>query len=804
MATAFVIESYQLLQPDNAAYTAAALYILVAASNHSTGMTLPPPPDLSFASSLTRWVNGLWFTSILLSLAVALLSILVKQWITEYRARNNASAKSPRDWARRHQLYSRALHAWPVAEVVSFLPVLLHLSLFLFFAGVVAFLWGLDQAIGIWIIVLGASLATFYAACTLAPLWIPECPTSTPLVTQLRKIAVPIILILLRTCKDVLAHSLRLGELISETLSKEHRSRATTHNHPPDDAFALPIAAEPPPPESTSMIIRLEQMITSVETLRRDKSAIEAHLEQQRDDLDASTLCWLVAEVSDSDAVAVGFQALGAIHPISALAERLRTHDEIVYFSASAAYTRSAAPRSPAEILRCLRSGLSIASDSGNTPYDYLISLHQLSRSQKDYPDIALFNTPTRVIMLKASSWCIGSPSITSTALHALRIMDSAFNTRLAYLLCCDFRHLTDADWNVVFEAIYVDEQNPVLRYPHLHSSNISRKLLLADLLSHIALHSRDSVEQDLATQLIPRLISQEVTSAVNPGAVSSLPFLLDFLASKRFLHDVHNDNDVEGIAILLYTEAAVLTSNSIVVPKLWRAVAVICRITIETPNAQHSLDIHPSTCCSALDVCFIHEPALGGTLFGILGPLSVSQSIWTMLTRLWSSHPYLMLNCAQLLAAALGLHARRHGIRSAPLIDTYFAELDSALVQLLATMTSWWNTDPFLVPHTSMPPRLETVHFVQHCIELRPQWWLKALSHVQLAGSDDERLMILEVDKEVSGRGPCLRCPHLIVDYATGETTWGELAEGPPPLGWSTVDTYHDCDGISDCSFHP
>ncbi|KZW03723.1 hypothetical protein EXIGLDRAFT_599714, partial [Exidia glandulosa HHB12029] len=85
VATAFVIESYLLLQPDNAAYTAAALYILVAASNHSTGMTLPPPPDLSFASSLTRWVNGLWFTSILLSLAVALLSILVKQWITEYR-----------------------------------------------------------------------------------------------------------------------------------------------------------------------------------------------------------------------------------------------------------------------------------------------------------------------------------------------------------------------------------------------------------------------------------------------------------------------------------------------------------------------------------------------------------------------------------------------------------------------------------------------------------------------------------------------------------------------------------------------
>ncbi|KZW03404.1 hypothetical protein EXIGLDRAFT_695851 [Exidia glandulosa HHB12029] len=103
VATAFVVESYQLLQPDNAAYTAAALYILVSATKNSTGISLPAPPDLQYASALTRWINGLWFTSISLSLIVALLSILVKQWISEYRARNLASARSPRDWAHRHE-----------------------------------------------------------------------------------------------------------------------------------------------------------------------------------------------------------------------------------------------------------------------------------------------------------------------------------------------------------------------------------------------------------------------------------------------------------------------------------------------------------------------------------------------------------------------------------------------------------------------------------------------------------------------------------------------------------------------------
>ncbi|KZW03790.1 hypothetical protein EXIGLDRAFT_715840, partial [Exidia glandulosa HHB12029] len=796
VATAFVIESYQLLQPDNAAYTAAALYILVAASNHSTGMTLPPPPDLSFASSLTRWVNGLWFTSILLSLAVALLSILVKQWITEYRARNNASAKSPRDWARRHQLYSRALHAWPVAEVVSFLPVLLHLSLFLFFAGVVAFLWGLDKAIGIWIIVLGASLAVFYAACTIAPLWIPECPTSTPLVSQLRKVAVPVMLILLRACKDVLAQSLRLGELISAALSDEHRSRAMTHNHPSDDAFALPISVQPPPPESTSMTIRLEQMITSVETLRRDKSAIEAHLEQQRDDLDASTLCWLIAEVSDSDAVAVGFQALGAIQPMSALADRLRIHDAIANFSQQAAYTRSTAPRSPVELVRGLRSGLFITPDGGSIPSGYFLSLYDLSEIQRDYPDIAMFRTSINFMLHNASSWCIGSPSLTSTAVHALRVVHLEFKLRLAYLLCCDLKGLSHADWDVVFTAIYIDTTNPVLRYPRLHcSTKISRTLLLADLLSHVALHSHDSEEHDLATELIPRLVT--VARAVPAAYLSSLPFLLEFFASQRFLYHKHNPNEVIQVANLLCMEAAVLTSNIIMVPRFWRAVAVIGQITIETPNMQHALYILSRTCSIALGFCF-NELALGGTLFGILGPSSVSPPIWTLLGELWCSMPYDMLNCAQLLAAALSLHARRHSIRSAALIDTYFAELDSAWVQTLATMTSWWSTEQ----SEPMSLRLQVVHFVQHCIELRPQWWLKALSHVQLGGSDDKRLMVLEIDQEVSCRGPCLRCPRVRFDYATQEVVSYELVEGPPPLGWRTIDT--DCDDPSDCSFHP
>ncbi|KZW02313.1 hypothetical protein EXIGLDRAFT_594657, partial [Exidia glandulosa HHB12029] len=86
VATAFLIDSYKLLQPDNsAAYISTALYLLVLRDTVSSSIPLPlPPPLATSATTIARAVNWLWFTSLLLSLSVALLGILVKQWIVEY------------------------------------------------------------------------------------------------------------------------------------------------------------------------------------------------------------------------------------------------------------------------------------------------------------------------------------------------------------------------------------------------------------------------------------------------------------------------------------------------------------------------------------------------------------------------------------------------------------------------------------------------------------------------------------------------------------------------------------------------
>ncbi|KZV83247.1 hypothetical protein EXIGLDRAFT_625960, partial [Exidia glandulosa HHB12029] len=84
VVTSFVVESYQFLQPDLQEYIANALYVeFLSRGGNASTPTLRAPSDFT-ASTPSRWINALWFTSLLLALSVALLCILVKQWLEEY------------------------------------------------------------------------------------------------------------------------------------------------------------------------------------------------------------------------------------------------------------------------------------------------------------------------------------------------------------------------------------------------------------------------------------------------------------------------------------------------------------------------------------------------------------------------------------------------------------------------------------------------------------------------------------------------------------------------------------------------
>ncbi|KZV98328.1 hypothetical protein EXIGLDRAFT_313627 [Exidia glandulosa HHB12029] len=229
VVTAFVAESYKLLQPDDVNYSASVLYALLVATNNSHALSLvsAPPNPAPIAASTTpapsRWINGLWFTSLVLSLSVAFISILVMQWLSEYNARTLASAKNLRHWARRRAFYFQGLSTWHISGFISLLPVLLHAALFLFLGGLVLLLWDLDRMIALWLMGISCFIFVFYVATILAPLLRPDCPSATPLLRQLRRALTWSYVVGLSFCVAILSVDTRPAVLIRIALQYLHK-----------------------------------------------------------------------------------------------------------------------------------------------------------------------------------------------------------------------------------------------------------------------------------------------------------------------------------------------------------------------------------------------------------------------------------------------------------------------------------------------------------------------------------------------------------------------------------------------------
>jgi hypothetical protein len=95
--TTFVAQTSQALSPDNTAVSNSILLELVSlqhAQANGTSFESIPHTNISFTVALSDvWVNGLWFTSLMLSLMTALLAVLAKQWLRQYSSFIAGSAR---------------------------------------------------------------------------------------------------------------------------------------------------------------------------------------------------------------------------------------------------------------------------------------------------------------------------------------------------------------------------------------------------------------------------------------------------------------------------------------------------------------------------------------------------------------------------------------------------------------------------------------------------------------------------------------------------------------------------------------
>ncbi|KAK0470831.1 hypothetical protein IW261DRAFT_1311575, partial [Armillaria novae-zelandiae] len=145
VVTTFVAQTSQSLQADYAQVSASLLFEMVliqrAIANGSSPDNVPVSslnPFTKFTPATTDvWVNGLWFTSLSLSLATALVAVLVKQWLHHYLAL--PSGISREQSLVRHYRYV-GFQKWHVLIIIGLLPVLMHLALGIFFVGLTVFL----------------------------------------------------------------------------------------------------------------------------------------------------------------------------------------------------------------------------------------------------------------------------------------------------------------------------------------------------------------------------------------------------------------------------------------------------------------------------------------------------------------------------------------------------------------------------------------------------------------------------------------------------------------------------------------
>lgn len=184
--TAFLVESYHNLSPDPTQVMVLLMRQLTMQTHSYTinggflNSTAPPLPDIPEFTPTTNAirVNVLWFASLTLSLVSASFSILVKQWLQEYLS---GEFTSPQARIRIRHFRYPGLADWKVFEIAAALPLLLQLSLALFFVGLCFFTADVHSTVGHTTLPLVAAWAFLFLAVSLAPALSPRCPYKTRL-----------------------------------------------------------------------------------------------------------------------------------------------------------------------------------------------------------------------------------------------------------------------------------------------------------------------------------------------------------------------------------------------------------------------------------------------------------------------------------------------------------------------------------------------------------------------------------------------------------------------------------------------
>ncbi|KAJ4471569.1 hypothetical protein J3R30DRAFT_3710141 [Lentinula aciculospora] len=138
--TAFIIESYKWLQPNN--FNSDTILLMLQRIALDSNVQVSTSGQTNFTTASAVRINAVWFLSLIFSLSTVLIGILCKQWLREHR--RDTPCSSSKEALELRQLRFESLEKWGIPALLASLPLILQLALVLFFYGILDLLWSLN------------------------------------------------------------------------------------------------------------------------------------------------------------------------------------------------------------------------------------------------------------------------------------------------------------------------------------------------------------------------------------------------------------------------------------------------------------------------------------------------------------------------------------------------------------------------------------------------------------------------------------------------------------------------------------
>ncbi len=186
---------------DTSNFYLANIYQTVADPNRSNISNSPPSsPPIFSPPNYAVWVNSLWFLSLVIGLTCALLATLLQQWARRY-LKVTQPRYSPHKRARIRAFFAEGVEKFLLSWVVEVLPTLLHVSLFLFFSGLVVFLFNVYLTIFKLVLPWVGICTVIYGCITFIPIFRHNSPYYTPLTSLASPIVIGVSYVIFRVLR---------------------------------------------------------------------------------------------------------------------------------------------------------------------------------------------------------------------------------------------------------------------------------------------------------------------------------------------------------------------------------------------------------------------------------------------------------------------------------------------------------------------------------------------------------------------------------------------------------------------------